>query len=92
MEKYHYQPRSVDKIIIEILKLIPEKEKELVYELQNYLDSLFNQCPEALMSSYVWVQLSNILNKFIPEIFEDWHIKVNMIIINQTNNIEKNKK
>ena len=82
MEKDDYHPRSVDKIIIEILKVIPEKEKELVCELQNYLDSLWNQGPEVLISSHGWVPLCNILNKFIPKIFEKWHIKVNMIIIN----------
>jgi hypothetical protein len=75
MTKY-LPERSVDKIIKELLSVIPEKEEKLINELKKYNDSLWNQSPESLISGHLWILLENILNNNIQNIDEAWKVKL----------------
>jgi len=68
--------RSVEKVIKDLLTVIPEKEENLIIELKKYHDSLWNQAPELLTSSELWVPLGIILNNNIQNIDEAWKVKL----------------
>lgn len=68
--------RSVKKVIKDLLTVIPEKEENLIIELKKYNDSLWNQAPELLTSSELWIPLGNILNNNIQNIDDAWKVKL----------------
>jgi 16S rRNA C1402 (ribose-2'-O) methylase RsmI len=68
-------PRSVDIVIKKLLEIIPEEEFVLIAELKKYYDTLWNQSPEALKSSYCWIPLQNIMNEHVPYLDEPWKKK-----------------
>lgn len=70
------EERSIEKVIKELLTIIPEKEELLITELKNFNDSLWNKAPELLTSSQLWIPLENILNNNIQNIDEEWKIKL----------------
>jgi hypothetical protein len=78
-----YKNRDVIKVIEELNKFIPDSEETLKYELNNYLQSLWNKAPEVLRTSYCWEPLIKILNKFIPNLSENWHFQIQKIISNK---------
>ena len=75
-------PRLVNDVINQLLEIIPKSEINLINELTNYKKSLFNQAPEALAGSYCWIPFLNILNTHIPDIKEDWQIKIREVLEN----------
>ena len=75
--------RNVVKIIDKILAIIPDGEVKLKDEIQNYKDSLFNQAPEMLLSSYCWNPFQNILSDNILTFEEEWQKKVLKIFNNE---------
>jgi hypothetical protein len=75
-------PRLVNDVINQLLEIIPKSEINLINELTNYKKSLFNQAPEALSGSYCWIPFLNILNTHIPDIKEDWQIKIREVLEN----------
>jgi len=68
--------RSVDNVIKQLLTVIPEKETNLIYDIKNYYDTLWNQAPELLKSKQCWEPLGNILNNNIQNIDEEWKVKL----------------
>jgi hypothetical protein len=67
------QPRrSVVKVIEELLTVIPEEEEDLSTKLIEYKASLWNQAPERLTDSDVWVPVQNILATYILDIETPW--------------------
>ena len=66
------KPRSVVSVICQLIKEIPENETELIQDLKNYTDGLWNIAPELLETSTYWCPLENILKKHIKTIDTDW--------------------
>ena len=66
-----FEERSVEKVIQELLTVIPEKEEILITELKNFNDSYWNQSPELLFNI-----LGNILNNNVQNIDEAWKVKL----------------
>ena len=75
-------PRSVSDIIPQLLAVIPETEKNLIYDVKEFEKNLWNQAPELLRSSSFWVTLGNIFNKHIHNIDTDWKLKLLKIFNN----------
>jgi len=72
--------RDIFEIIAKILVIIPKEEVQLITSLNKYLDKLEFMPPEYLFGYYAWKPLADILNKNIPEIKEDWQIKIRVIM------------
>jgi hypothetical protein len=73
--------RDIYEIIEKILEIIPKEEEILIKSLNNYLDKkLPFMPPEYLFSYQSWRSLSVILNRNIPDIKEEWQIKIRDII------------
>lgn len=66
------KPRSVVSVICQLIKEIPENETELIQDLKNYTDGLWNIAPELLETSIYWRPLETILKKHIKTIDTDW--------------------
>lgn len=56
--------RSVVEVIIELLKIIPENEIQLIKDLTKYKQSIWNQAPE-IKTGECWYDLTIILNNNI---------------------------
>jgi hypothetical protein len=74
--------RLVVDVIKVVVKIIPKSETNLINELNQYKTCMFNQAPEVLSSAYCWIPFLNILNTHIPDIKEDWQIKIREILEN----------
>lgn len=74
--------RNVLFVIDQIIKCIPENEVNLINEIKQYSDSLWNQSPEALKTKYCWTPFINILNGHIPILSENWHFTIKNILSN----------
>jgi hypothetical protein len=74
--------RSVDKVIKQVLEIIPPSEKNLIKDLNKYYESLWNQAPEALTDSYCWIPFGQIMNNHIQDDHEEWKKKVIKIFMN----------
>ena len=72
--------RDIFEIIAKILVIIPKEEVQLITSLNKYLDKLEFMPPEYLFGYYAWKPLADILNKNIPEIKDDWQIKIRVIM------------
>jgi hypothetical protein len=66
------KPRSVVAVIFQLIKEIPENERDLIQDLKNYADGLWNIAPELLECSTYWNPLENILKKHIEAIDTEW--------------------
>jgi hypothetical protein len=66
-----FEERTIEKVIQELLTVIPEKEEILITELKNFNDSYWNQAPELLFNI-----LGNILNNNVQNIDEAWKVKL----------------
>jgi hypothetical protein len=77
------QSRSVIDVTRAILKVIPNKEEKLIDELKKYINSLWNQAPEILSSSELWLPVCIILNNNIENIDNEWKIQVKKIFNNE---------
>lgn len=74
--------RSIAEVIIQLLEVIPEKEKNLIFELKEYYSSLWNKAPEILETSNYWVPVANILKSNIGNLDEEWKMRVHKIFTN----------
>jgi len=72
--------RKVNDVINQILQFIPESETVLIAEITNYRDSLWNQAPEALYTSELWLPLIQILNNNILQINSEWKTRLVNIV------------
>jgi len=68
--------RCVVTVINRLLTIIPSSETNLINELREYKDPLWNQAPELLSSADFWKPVVNILNKNITQFDEPWKTKV----------------
>jgi hypothetical protein len=75
--------RDIFEIIVKILEVIPKDQEKLITSLNKYFDKLEFMPPEYLFGYYSWGPLGDILNKNIPEVKEDWQIKIRDIINNK---------
>jgi len=75
-------PRSVNDIIPLLLAVIPETEKNLIYDIKEFKKNLWNQAPELLCSANFWMPLGNIFNKHIQNIDTEWKLKLLKIFNN----------
>jgi hypothetical protein len=75
--------RLVDDILKKVLEFVPYDEAGLIKELNLYYKSLDNKAPEIRRGSECWIPFINILNYFIPNIVEDWHIVIRDILENK---------
>lgn len=75
--------RSVGDVIIEVLKLIPDTEKELINALNVYYKKLVYKAPEDLYTKYCWNPFINILNQYIPNKIESWHFSIAVLLENK---------
>jgi len=73
--------RSIKDIIEQILDVIPESENVLIAEIKEYRDGLFNQAPELMRASQFWVPVQHILARNIPDIDNEWKVKVQRIFV-----------
>lgn len=74
--------RSVIDVIKLLTNIIPKNEIELINELNKYVKTLYNKAPELLKSSDCWIPFIHILNYYIPDIIEDWHIQIDNLLKN----------
>jgi len=72
--------RDIFEIIVKILEVIPKDQEKLITSLNKYFDKLEFMPPEYLFGYYSWGPLGDILNKNIPEVKEEWQIKIRDII------------
>jgi hypothetical protein len=79
MEKNEY-PRLVEDVVKQILEIIPISETKLLYDLKIFTESLWNQAPELRRAAECWVPFIQVLNNNIPNIEEDWQIKIKEIL------------
>ena len=83
----NYVPRSVKDVLQQILLVIPDTEDKLLTELINFtIYELKYKAPELLISSDTWICFLQILNRFIPEQKEEWHLEIKRILENKTEN------
>ena len=75
--------RDIFEVIAKILEIIPKEEMQLIKSLNNYLDKLEFMPPEYLFCYHSWGPLTDILNKNIPDVKEEWQIKIRDIINNK---------
>jgi hypothetical protein len=77
------EPRDVYDICDQILKLIPDTEEELIYQLMQFRETLWNQAPELRKSAIFWKPFGNVLEKNITSFDQDWQKKVLKLYNNQ---------
>jgi hypothetical protein len=75
--------RLVEDVLKKVLEVIPSNEIELIKELNLYYRSLDNKAPEIRRAAEGWIPFINILNYFIPNKVEDWHITIKDILENK---------
>jgi hypothetical protein len=74
--------RNVDKVIKQLLEVIPETETKLISELNGYYSNLWNQAPELLSTARYWVPVAKILGSNIRDLDDEWKSKVHKIFTN----------
>jgi hypothetical protein len=74
--------RNVDKVIKQLLEVIPETETKLISELNEYYSNLWNQAPELLSTAPYWVPVAKILGSNIGDLDDEWKSKVHKIFTN----------
>jgi hypothetical protein len=74
--------RAVDDILEEVLQIIPTSETNLIVEINKFKDTLGNKAPEVLKGSDCWIPFIHILNRNIPDIKDDWQIKIRNLLAN----------
>jgi hypothetical protein len=78
--------RLVEDVLKIIMNIIPENEVELIKDLDSYDKSLFNKAPELRRSGECWIPFINILDLHIPNIVDEWHVKIRDILNNENSN------
>ena len=77
-----FQPRSVFTVLMEILLIIPESEKLIIEGLNKFKTDLDYKAPELLVGGDCWLDFIQLLNHLIPNISEDWQIKIKNVLSN----------
>jgi len=72
--------RLVEDVLDKILQIIPISETKLIYDLNNYKNSLHNKAPEIRRTPDCWIPFINILNYHISEIKETWQIEIRNVL------------
>lgn len=78
-----YKPRDVYEICEEILKLVPDTETELLYDLMAFRDTLWNKAPEIRKGPDLWRHFGYIMNQHIRSTDETWQKNLIRIFNNQ---------
>lgn len=73
-------PLCLDTVVRQIIEFVPVYEKDLIRKLKNFQEDLFYVAPEVKMDH--WFTLTDILNKSIIGIKEDWHFKIVNVLKN----------
>lgn len=74
--------RLVEDVLKIIMNIIPTNEVELIKNLGNFDKSLFYKSPELRRSADCWIPFINILDFHIPNVVDEWHIKIRDILNN----------
>jgi hypothetical protein len=82
--------RDLEVVIGSIISFIPETETVLINKLNKLLDNLLYIPPEVKNIGYGWSIFGTLLNKHIPNITEDWQIKIQDIVNNTSKNVVAN--
>ena len=77
------EPRDVYKICDQIMKIVPDNERELSFDLGKFNDTLWNQAPELRQSVMFWKPFGDILNKHIQTFDEEWQKNVFNVFMNK---------
>jgi hypothetical protein len=72
--------RDIEKIIITVIEIVPKTEIQILEDLNKFKNDLVFRPPELRKSSYCWTPFINLLNNNIPEIKEDWQIKIRDVV------------
>jgi|LauGreDrversion4_2_1035121.scaffolds.fasta_scaffold1592303_2 hypothetical protein len=83
MTEKELKGRVVSDVLKNIIPLIPKSETKLLDELNKFNLDLNYKAVEVQMGSDCWIPFINILNYFIPNIHEEWHIKIRDILNNK---------
>lgn len=60
-------PRNINTVILDIIELIPEENKDFINSLNRILKNFIYTAPEMINSKHYWNELSIILNQHIKE-------------------------
>lgn len=83
----NYKPRSAEDVLNQILPIIPSSEEKIITELNNFKkNDLRYKSPELLKSCDAWEPFIQILNYYIPDQKEEWHLEIKRILENKTEN------
>jgi len=74
------EPRDIALLMSLIEELIPETEIELCIKIRKFVRDLEYYPFEERTGPHCWSKLGEILNYFIPDITEDWQIKIRDIV------------
>jgi hypothetical protein len=66
--------RSIEKVLDELLVVIPTTEMELIKDLKDFQDNLWNKAPEVRMSREGFLPVQNILCKHILLFDTKWKL------------------
>ena len=72
--------RRVSDVLKNILPLIPDSETKLLDNLKKFEQDLKYKADELQRASECWIPFVDILNFCIPNIQEEWHIKIRDIL------------
>lgn len=77
------EPRDVYDVCEQLLRIIPDTEQELIYELMQFNETLWNKAPEIRKGPELWRQLGYIMSKNVRSIDEEWQRKLVKVFNNQ---------
>lgn len=75
-----FKERNVIVIIGQVLDLIPETEVVLLNKIDKFNSKLIFKAPEILTHEDCWKPFLDILNKYIPNITEEWQIEIRDLV------------
>lgn len=78
--------RKIIDVHEQIIKEIPETEKDLLNDLNTFIDDQWNKAPEVLSGPEVYVPYRNILSHYVFDFNSEWKIKVKDIFNGKNNN------
>lgn len=80
MDKEKEEPRDIQDVIYSILEFIPETETKLRKELEKFSNKIIYTPPEMINCRDFWLIFSDILNRNIRHIKEEWQVKIQKIV------------
>jgi hypothetical protein len=76
--------RNVTDVYEQIKPIIPNKNLDLINDLDKYIDSLWNIAPELLCRKYHWTLFLHIFNSHSNEIDDETSDNIRKILSNNT--------